>query len=265
MPIALVVVALIGGCKFRFDERTDARTSDASDAMITIDAPPNHDEDGDGTPDIADTCPHIAGPLTDGDGDGVGDLCDPEPMNNRQRLVLFDPFVNASGWTIVTGDWMPQGDALRVDTDAVYGELKRPLAFQAGVIEFGTDVVARTPNATQLQVTFAPIVALTMPYNYVEAFEFNPSPGYASFSEFDGSIFRPVAQVPMTTGVHPGPLTLRLKIIPPANYEIYVGWPGEPYTPGGTAGMAFPATAELHFGAQGVVVDVRYAVVIATN
>ena len=263
MPLALVVIALVGACKFHFDETGDAGFSDAP--VIAIDAPPSHDEDGDDVVDSEDNCPHVAGALTDRDGDMVGDLCDPEPDIARQQLVFFDPFVNATNWTLVGGSWLQEPDALRCDAEIEYAEIQRPQAFQFGVIELGMDIVTRTATAAQHQVTFATLDTKTQPYHYVEAFEFNTSAGYAAFSEFDGTQYTPIASVPMMTGVHPGPFRLRLKIIPPVNYEILVGWPTEEYTPGGSLGNTAPLRSNLHVGAFGVIVEIRYAVVIATN
>ncbi len=37
------------------------------------------DDDGDGLPDLTDSCPTTAGPADDSDGDGLGDVCDPCP------------------------------------------------------------------------------------------------------------------------------------------------------------------------------------------
>jgi hypothetical protein len=77
------------------------------------DVPANgHDEDGDGIPDSADNCPHLANAdQKDTDGDRVGDVCDPEPTTPRQSIILFspmtgpDPSYTATGWTFGTDSW----------------------------------------------------------------------------------------------------------------------------------------------------------------
>ncbi len=58
-----------------------------------------HDEDSDGVADGCDVCPQVPDTeQADSDGDGVGDVCD--PGLGAQRLVFFDPFLDArSEWT----------------------------------------------------------------------------------------------------------------------------------------------------------------------
>ena len=49
------------------------------------------DADGDGIPDQADNCPHVANPAqTDSDGDGVGDACDACPGTAPADTVLLN-------------------------------------------------------------------------------------------------------------------------------------------------------------------------------
>jgi hypothetical protein len=73
-----------------------------------------HDEDGDGVGDVCDVCPGDADSgQADGDGDGVGDVCDPRPAQAGDRLLVFDPFTRLDpAWTIVSGGWLIEDDAL---------------------------------------------------------------------------------------------------------------------------------------------------------
>lgn len=263
MRLALVVLALVG-CKFRFDERADAQRADAP---VMIDVPPDHDEDGDGVVDVIDTCPHLAVPQTDTDGDGVGDACDPAPGAPTERIAMFDPFLNASGWTAITGTWLPQGDALRCASDeTVYCELMADEAFFLGEVELGVDVVSRDATAAQHQITIATNVTNAMAYYYVEAYEFNTSAGYAALSHHDGAgNYTPIAQLPMMTGVHPGSVRLGLNAPTPSTVGIRVEWSGETYTPGAGGLLDYTGGTTIRFGATGVVVDLRYAIVIKTN
>ena len=91
----------------------DAPGAGATDAGP--DAPPGlHDEDGDGTVDSADGCPHLAEAMqVDGDGDGVNDPCDPRPMTPGERIAYFDPFTaQRPEWMFTTGTWTYPGDVL---------------------------------------------------------------------------------------------------------------------------------------------------------
>jgi hypothetical protein len=85
---SLIVVLLAGCGRIAFDNATDPDGAAGCVGMA------RHDEDSDGVVDGCDVCPQVADTeQADGDGDGVGDACD--PGLGAQRLVFFDPFLEA--------------------------------------------------------------------------------------------------------------------------------------------------------------------------
>src|SRR5258706_7130166 len=118
----VIVCALSAGCSFHAGSPpgpgstdTDAPTVnpdtdidgdgivDLTDNCPTV---ANHDQrnyDADPRGDACDVCPHIPDAGADFDGDGVGDACDPRPTQAGDKIVFFDGFYDASGWTPVTG------------------------------------------------------------------------------------------------------------------------------------------------------------------
>jgi hypothetical protein len=89
-------MVLLAGCgRVAFDGSSDSIAATCP-GMATVD-----DEDGDLIGDPCDVCPHVADAAQeDSDGDSVGDACDPEPVNPRQRIALFDPFIESrSEWS----------------------------------------------------------------------------------------------------------------------------------------------------------------------
>jgi hypothetical protein len=124
MRAALVVVVTLTGCQWVFSPSTDpdgtaadAPPTDLADAdpfapdadPLAPDAAPCaglFDEDGDGTPDGCDVCPHVGDEQLDGDGDGVGDACDPHPAAAVDQLTQFVGFNGSPlGWQF-DGTWM---------------------------------------------------------------------------------------------------------------------------------------------------------------
>jgi hypothetical protein len=121
------------------------------DRTRVVDAPPPPDQDGDGIPDFEDNCPTVANksqhdedgdgigdacdncPLVanydqedNGDGDGVGDACDPHPTHQGDCLIVFDSFVDATGfdshWQLVytagTASVVQEGDDVAISGTA---------------------------------------------------------------------------------------------------------------------------------------------------
>ncbi len=134
--LLLMCVLPVGCGRFGFSERTDdgGLTDDARDASDARDAPGDafvcvpvgHDEDADGVDDACDVCPHLPGVQADADGDRVGDACDPEPMNPRQRIVVFDPFETLLPAWSSFGGAVVLGDKLRIGVSAGARYVTRP-------------------------------------------------------------------------------------------------------------------------------------------
>lgn len=109
--------------------------TDPSGVLVCL--PADGDLDGDGIPNGADFCEHVAGGATDEDGDGIGDVCDacpiapppatpdpdgdavdspcdPDPRTGGDTILFFDGFNNgldpnwkpttASAWTLEGGE-----------------------------------------------------------------------------------------------------------------------------------------------------------------
>lgn len=253
MRLALVVLVLVAACRVNFDDITDREGDNGP-----------HDEDGDGIDDFLDNCPHVAGDASDVDGDGVGDWCDPEPTNPRQRWTLFDPLISGSGFSIVSGAWDETGDALHYGSISGFGQLRRELVFEHGVLEIAADIVSRDAETTQHQVTLAILESPTQPYYYVEAYD-PGGMGYAAVSKFNGAQFTPVAQVGLVGGVDPGVLRLQLAVSPPnPRLHVLAEWPDERYTTN-TNAADYTGGTRLDVGVKGVVLELRYIAVIATN
>src|SRR5215510_4816192 len=108
--LAMVVVALLGGCDLIFKINLPAAGdggggSDAGQGGDMIDMGGVGDFDGDTIPDATDNCPlDRNGPndldnQADFDGDGVGDDCDPDKDHAREHLAVFDPLnVMSASW-----------------------------------------------------------------------------------------------------------------------------------------------------------------------
>ena len=250
-----VLLVALAGCRINFDLLDDAAT----------DARPPHDEDGDGVLDSDDVCPHLPDPTQlDLDGDRVGDLCDQQPSVPVQTLVYFDPLIDMSGWTLITGLVTETGESLHVDATIDYLELKRALPFQFGVIEVAAEITEH-PTVAQHQFTLSATDDIVGPHHYIEVYESGTSAGYTAVSYSDGTSFTPLMQSPMTSGLHTGTFQLQLQARPqPTLMQALARWePNETYAPL-TNVPSYTGGGFVVVGALGIVFDLKYIVVMAT-
>lgn len=84
-------------------DRDGDEHGDACDPCPDLANAIEHDEDDDGWGDRCDNCPTLSNFQIDADGDAVGDACD--PSLNPTHLVVFDPFLDGSGWTTGETPW----------------------------------------------------------------------------------------------------------------------------------------------------------------
>jgi hypothetical protein len=117
---------------------TSSEVCDRTDPAGPTCIPAAGDLDGDGIPNSADFCNHVAGGDTDEDGDGLGDICDPcpiapppvtpdpdgdavdrpcdpDPHTAGDQILLFEGFANGipSKWKATTVAWTSEnGDAV---------------------------------------------------------------------------------------------------------------------------------------------------------
>jgi len=124
----------------------------ASGEPLIVD--PFGDADGDGLPNGADPCPHVAtmASSADTDQDGVGDSCDPDPQVAGDCLLLFDdlrsdPAAAVPPWLSTFASFVEgKGLVVQSTTDAVVSlEHTLPLTSLTvdATIEVGTDVSPR--------------------------------------------------------------------------------------------------------------------------
>ncbi|MGE5186973.1 MAG: thrombospondin type 3 repeat-containing protein [Acidobacteriota bacterium] len=257
MRFAVVCLSLVACGRSGFDPHS------AGDAPPAIDAPPGHDEDGDGVPDTADNCPQLANPdQADLDGDGVGDTCDPEPTVARQSIALFTPmtgpdpsFALDAGWTYVTDAWHFSGAA-------GVGHIHHAMPLANVDIWFELAVTARAASATTFEIS-ASIGDDTAPFYYGELYE-DSAVTKAAISEFDGSSYGSLTYMTLPSGVHTGAVTLHWQArTGPPTLGFDASWPGEPYHFSANA-SAYAGGDELGLYVQDLDVDVASLTVIAT-
>jgi hypothetical protein len=255
---------MLAGCgRLGFDAQSTTTMSDSG----TVDAPDarpctavGHDEDNDAVDDACDVCPHIAGAQADADGDGVGDACDPEPMNGRQSIVLFDPFTSLTNWTNMGGT-LGTDEVILDARGGAARELIRPLVPATDRFMVGASSGAGGPGQHSFALVTAPTVG---PGGYYcELFDSGTSTSTMFTWTFDNSNY-------MHSGTANWP-TVRLAngagsfayAHSPTATECSSVWQGDIRGGVGTAPAITPD--EFHIYAENVLMRVQYFIQIRTN
>ncbi|MDB4957479.1 MAG: hypothetical protein JWO36_5048 [Myxococcales bacterium] len=246
MLYAVVSACLVvAGCgRFDFDE-----------------LPPEHDEDGDGIPDVSDPCPHVAGGYADRDGDGVGDACDPNPDVPTESFRVFatlmpgdNPFTDAAAFE-------QQADAVHFSGDTAGMSLEGTLA--TARIDIGFDILALVGSG-QHQVASG-IISAVPTYYFVELNESGPlrDVGVISYDTTNGYQFLGQVDHP---GMHPGSGVLRCDAVAraPQTFTVLAGWTDELYTATGPT-PEYAGGTSIRFAVNGLDIAIRYVVVIETH
>jgi hypothetical protein len=222
-----------------------------------------HDEDGDGVPDVRDNCPQLANAdQADGDGDGVGDACDPDPTVPAQAIALFLPFTTPDP-RFIADSWTHGDDGVQCmgfNTDCP-GEVDFAVTDTDIWIEL--DVLDVGP--TTIHEISCGIGDDSAPYYFGELYV---SPGLekSAITEFDGAAYASLVQMPLVNDIHPGSITLHLaaRSTPAPALHWQAGWADEPYDievmpPSYAGGDRFSVYV------QDLLVDIRNITVIATT
>jgi hypothetical protein len=266
MRVVAIAVVLASGCERVFQVTAIAPPTDAPPI-------PQHDEDGDGVPDVLDNCPQIPNPdQLDSDGDHVGDMCDPEPTIARQSIALFSPmtgpdasYTTSDGWTFNADTWRfdGQGHCTVTGCDG-YGVLSRAIALTDADIWIVLAVIAPTSTAgAGHRIAILPNADLTTS-DEGEVYQ-DPGTQEVDVAEWNGTTFTEHFSVPLTTTIHDGVMTLHLQVrVSSPTFTFNAGWPGENYTIGGSMpGYSGGAALTLQLG--NLKLDIDSITVIATG
>ncbi len=222
-----------------------------------IDAPPAHDEDGDGLADAIDPCPHIVGDDADVDGDGVGDGCDPAPAVGGNRIRVFStlragdhPFETIVGLT-------QEADGLRYTGPNFSTFITMPLV--NGVLDVGFEIQGVFGTGQHQIASGFP--AGTEPYYFVEL---NENLGMSNLQVVGYDAVNGYVGLGTTPhgGMHAGIGLLRTEVrTTPPTIAVVGGWTGELYSTA-AATPGFVGADRMNLVINGLDVTLRYVVII---
>jgi hypothetical protein len=255
---ALIALALAGCGRWGFDPHADGATGDVQSDVGKPCTPVGHDEDLDTIDDACDVCPHLPDvDQTDRDGDFVGDACDPEPLMARQRLVLFDPFVDLSNWT-PRSDETSNGDQALLTSLGGFSALRRPYVPMTDLFEIG--VIADDVGTGQA-IVMVNLDTGTAGNYFCELYDSGTTNLQFTYT-FDGTNFVHPGIQPAAHRLEQGDGRLQLQR-DATNVRCSASWSGETLVTGG-ATPAIPAD-NLVIYAENVTVRISYFVEIRTE
>jgi hypothetical protein len=247
---------LAAGCgRLSFDELDEAGPSCAS--------PVGHDEDRDGIDDACDGCPHLAdAQQLDTDRDRVNDACDPNPSSPRERIVLFDPFIEARSEWSVEGGLSPtyEDDSFVLDTRGGYLFLRNLGPVPASdVLEFAGAVGGQSGVDSKIQTS---LQSSERPYYYCELYDPQVAVNFDLAWSYDGTQYFTSDIQSMQAPLVDDVFTLTTVIAPP-NVTCKTRWP-----PGGETTNPIPTgIVPILFGLQVYNLELRldYFIQIRTD
>lgn len=221
-----------------------------------------HDEDNDGIGDSCDVCPHVPDPTqVDSDGDGVGDACDPEPAVARQRLVLFDPFVDARpGWELdATAAYEPdQIHVMPLGTGISLAMGVNDLDYEIGGVALAVD------DASDLRQMFLGVERGDIMW-YGELFDDHVERRVTVLLA-DGTAFTQFGSVPLSAPFGIGPFTLHLSVrTQPAHVAFHARLGDQTFDVGGDFASAVTNGQALRIWTDGFELEIHYATLISTG
>ncbi len=222
-----------------------------------------HDEDGDGIDDACDGCPHLVDPAQiDSDGDGVDDLCDPHPLEPRERITVFDPFITLDpAWSTSSQNFTVAGDAITLDAVQTFITLRRAGALDHDVMQLAGTFEAESAAGMQHQITLLQSAA-GKPEYYCEL-DSTGTDGKLGLTEtLDGVTYNVYTRTTADV-ISDGPVTLQFAVDAP-DERCTTSWP----TTDGAIAATIPTDIAPLFhglGAYGVRIRLAYYIEIHTD